>query len=724
MQEQQQRDKIMSSAESMHQPEEQYHHQYQQRTTRHQPVKIHSIITSSHSGFNLSRISPPSSYSTSSDNLFASSPITATTISSPSSYHYSYHHSQTSASSSVSTSYPPVAFENRRQRLRADSTAAREAMESAIQVRLDRIVARLDTFNVESAELYARTQALAKVITEKSKRLYRVEDHLLRIQGKPGLSENFIENDGTMSRRRLTNDLEELHMGVKTLRKKFQVAGSVVATVGWWRHLKDKKDQLQQQQQQQKQQQQDEQHHSVSSSSQGLYSPTSESPHSPVSPLGRSLSQKKEERSLQNIFIAHHDADADADKANSNRKSPMPTAAQPFFGLRSPPLTPKGPLAGSSLSSLQDHHPHQHHSSHHKSRPLSIIPDLDESSMIAMGLTSPVMTAISNNTTTVMMADLPPSFPLIDDALLEKLTLNNGQTSSSTEETRGEEDESDRRTEEFVEGQPALVSSSSSTLVTPTFMEMFSAPTASASEHENINNRDNFSAEEGSQQQQPSSQQEHVEQDEDDEWEAVENEPESSTGRESNSIAPDDTATAEKHGDADEEPPLPQETSGSLAEIDITDSIVLVKKGITIMSQEQSPIPDNKTEDSANEKVEETNSVETEQEQEQEQEQNGWVQTLWRFLIRAEYFFLGTAVLGAFMPENWWALCAGFISAVMYGLLVIRTRFLSSSSTTNTRPDLVAQSDRSRQGWVPPQSRGNTITNIRKRCGHAIRSNI
>jgi hypothetical protein len=63
-----------------------------------------------------------------------------------------------------------------------------------------------------------------------------------------------------------------------------------------------------------------------------------------------------------------------------------------------------------------------------------------------------------------------------------------------------------------------------------------------------------------------------------------------------------------------------------------------------------------------------------------------WVQFLWKILIRLEYFLLGTAVLGAMMPESLLALCAGFLSAILYGALVVRHRILAAPESEAPQP--------------------------------------
>jgi len=511
-----------------------------------------------------------------------------------------------------------------------------------------------------------------------------------------------------MSRRRLTNDLEELSMGVRTLRKKFQVAGSVVATVGWWRHLKEMKDQspavptvgndglrLDTRPLMASSVDHDQEYSSSSPASSPLSFTTGEMPDPESPPLGRSLSQKKEGRSLQNIFIA-----------NEESLSKSPAASQPFMGLRSPPLTPKGPLAGSSLSSLQESHFASHH--HHKSRPLSIIPDLDETSMAAMALSSiasPEMTAapsaVTMNTTTVMMAEMPPSFPLIDDALLEKLAPGRADNEQ-------ELNESDRRTEEGEEGS-ALPSTS-----TPAFMDMFSPlTTAGEQQPQEVDSAES---------QDTAEQQEKTEREnDDDDWEAVENEPEMEDGQSPSpvqvtSVEDFTTAAAKIPADslaASQDDKVSQETE-PLTEIDEAESstvkMVAEKDGASTIDKEQDP-----TEQVCQASA--VNDDDADDEDRAPEGIDGWVQALWRFLIRAEYFFLGTAVLGAFMPENWLALCAGFLSAVMYGMLVIRYKFLISTSSTYGAQSVEGGSAGRQQGPVPPQPPKGNVRRRRVQAG-------
>ncbi|KAG0345010.1 hypothetical protein BG004_004025 [Podila humilis] len=119
-------------------------------------------------------------------------------------------------------------------------TAAELELEALLESRLEIVTVRISKLHQNTQQLYTSTQALASVFQEKFKRVYYVEDHLLRLQGKPGLSQQYLENGSQPSRGIDSKDLENFKMGVKTLRRKFQAAGAVASTVGWWRHLKEK----------------------------------------------------------------------------------------------------------------------------------------------------------------------------------------------------------------------------------------------------------------------------------------------------------------------------------------------------------------------------------------------------------------------------------------------------------------------------------------------------
>ncbi|KAF8948778.1 hypothetical protein BGZ47_002751 [Haplosporangium gracile] len=124
-----------------------------------------------------------------------------------------------------------------------DLTAAEIELEALLESRLEILSTRLRVFTQAAQALFAETQELHKAVQSKARRMYIIEDNILRLQGKPGLPHLFTESG--LQRRPTAggignNEIEDIKMGVKTLRRKFQAAGAVVSTVGWWRHLKEK----------------------------------------------------------------------------------------------------------------------------------------------------------------------------------------------------------------------------------------------------------------------------------------------------------------------------------------------------------------------------------------------------------------------------------------------------------------------------------------------------
>ncbi|KAF9904418.1 hypothetical protein EC991_002692 [Linnemannia zychae] len=124
-----------------------------------------------------------------------------------------------------------------------DLTAAELELEALLESRLEILTTRLRAFTQATQVLFADTQEVHQAFQAKARRMYIIEDNILRIQGKPGLPHLFTESG--LQRRPTAggignNEIEDIKMGVKTLRRKFQAAGAVVSTVGWWRHLKEK----------------------------------------------------------------------------------------------------------------------------------------------------------------------------------------------------------------------------------------------------------------------------------------------------------------------------------------------------------------------------------------------------------------------------------------------------------------------------------------------------
>lgn len=448
-------------------------------------------------------------------------------------------------------------------RPRADSTAARLAMEAMIQERLDQLTRRLDDFNQQSFDLYTRTQQLAAEFQAKSKRLYQVEDHLLKVQGKPGLSDDFLAHGPQP--RRLTNDLEELRMGVKTLRKKFQIAGSVVATVGWWQHMKQ--------------------------NAPDQPSPTGK----PLTPM-RTLSKKKK-LPLEKIFTDISEATSEL-SPNETHLHASPIHEVNLLGLSSPPLTPKGPLSGSSLLmglSLET-----------KGDMLPVIPDHD----IDM-----VPSTIMNTT---------PSF--LDDAMLDKMPGH--PNTNKFDEGAGSEEE-----------PPVPV---------PAFLEFPSPPSPYVPLSEDGGSVETI--------QEPE----------------PENDP----------VAPKRAHPTQEEDNKEEEVTIHkvEEHDGLQAPLSsLSEEIEPLLFEDTSVEETRLSKDDEPDMDTRNKPVNLTTSP-------TQEAPDTWVQAFWRFLIRIEYFVLGTAVLGAMMPDNIYTLCAGFFSALVYASLLIFHRVAAPPGSEAPKP--------------------------------------
>ncbi|KAG0054109.1 hypothetical protein BGZ90_006045 [Linnemannia elongata] len=582
---------------------------------------------------------------------------------------------------------------------RADSEASRLALEALIQKRLDRITQRLDEFNFQSHELYARTEILAKSFHDNAKRLYKVEDHLLRVQGKPGLSEAYLENGGATQRRRLTNDLEELRMGVKTLRKKFQVAGSVVSTVEWWKRLKsDGQDSTAGVGDSNPAHTEDDQSsEELTVSSPSSSSPLSASispvivseksrspsllPSSSSSSFSRTMS-RKEGQALQKILTAP-DATATVyvtpststqDTIPSPDSSlPCGTSAAAAQGLRSPPLTPKNPptLLGSFIQRghLDDL---LHTPTNIKARPLSVIHDLEEPPL-QLPLTPPTTAWTKESKDTTIAAPTP----LADDTIhldnQENHAIPLHSAASSTVQSSP---------------LPPLQSNNHNKNVSdnesrPVFLEIFTPPSPTAS----VSSAFAFAslsaggetAENVSQSTEPKPEVEIP---------GVENtgceEEEGQQGKPAEQFSNDDDVGADEKlaaldtNSSDLSPatvvaPVQEHDNDSSTPVSGTSLASDNKDGqlfaTSLHPEDSKDVPAEQASLNVEEDAEDT-----------------WVQVLWKILIRLEHFLLGTAVLGAMMPESLPALLAGFLSAILYGALVIRHRILAAPESEAPRP--------------------------------------
>ncbi|KAF9983456.1 hypothetical protein BGZ75_005072 [Mortierella antarctica] len=592
------------------------HHlpQPKRRAQRHQPVKIYTLGTSSHSSPHLV-YSPP--------------PMTAPPL--PTHNSNKPYNNFVGRSRSVSHSVLPL-------RPRADSTAARMAMEAMVQAKLDQITLRLDEFNYQSHDIYARTQELAIEFQAKAKRLYQVEDHLLRVQGKPGLSEHYLESGGMGKKpRRLTNDLEELSLGVKTLRNKFQVAGTVAATtVGWLAQLKEKKG------------------HQDGS----LRNITMD--HNPTDPEDTTVDKETERAVPRPRATVSAWTTSSLDTTLST--NPDPLADLTSGGLRSPPLTPRGPLSRSSILNKGglsgDDRTHLSSSSSHrgmnqnsKARPLSIIPDLEEPPL-QISTTSTVPTAETQSPRTQETAndksETRPSFPSTHFSPPSPASPVEAWTGF-----RGQEQEQGHAARAMTDSASASAALSEPKSVTGLENDATQRELEAQGEHgEHKGDQDPLAQLEPDHQQEQESADVYTSSSDDEEetWSEVDQTLEEPT--------PSATWTMES---AQEE---------LVATSTVTDKVVTERVETNNVDRSLDDIDASVHEDAeTSDKTKDT-----------------WIQFFWRLLVRAEYFFLGTAVLGAMMPENLFAFCAGFLSAIVYGILLIRHRITAAPGTEAPQP--------------------------------------
>ncbi|KAG0047713.1 hypothetical protein BGZ83_007284 [Gryganskiella cystojenkinii] len=128
-----------------------------------------------------------------------------------------------------------------------DLMAEELALEALFESRLEAISTRLQALTQATQQLFADTMTLSNNLQPKYRRVYVIEDFMMRLQGKPGLSNQYLENGSQPRRSGVAipsfgqQEIDDIKMGVKTLRRKFQAAGVAVTTVGWWRHLKGNK---------------------------------------------------------------------------------------------------------------------------------------------------------------------------------------------------------------------------------------------------------------------------------------------------------------------------------------------------------------------------------------------------------------------------------------------------------------------------------------------------
>lgn len=490
-------------------------------------------------------------------------------------------------------------------RPRAASEAARTAMEAMVQARLDQIKTRLNSINSRSNDLHARTQEFSKDFQSKVKRLYVVEDHLLRIQGKPGLSERYLEHGAGTRPRRLTNDLEDLEMGVQSLRTKFQAAGTVVTTANWLKDLRKTR--------------QAGRHDDMTCDS------------SSVSSLEFNGPRK----------IITHSASSSISYVDSSEDD--------MSSQRSSPLTPRAPpLSGSVLHSkgFED----RLHAHSLRSRPLSSIPDQEE----------PLQMPSHRSPTTAAV-------PLgsANMSTLDRKTL----TSYSSLDTGDATLDSDAGSLfEHDQHEPLLE-----------LLHAFPTPTSSASDpsmrlyhHVQPENADaaavTFSSEPVHKEwRQPQEEQ----------MQTLSIGTPSTTTTLTTFTTPDETCSRKETILASS-----IASTTSLSAPAKTDSTIKVQSTVT-QTLEQTATTRREVSHRQDTTLKENQH---QNEDENDAKADGWVQALWRLLVRAEYFLLGTAVLGAMMPDNLIALCAGFLSALMYSVLIVHHRLTAPPGKEAPQP--------------------------------------
>ncbi|KAG0321181.1 hypothetical protein BGZ99_004082 [Dissophora globulifera] len=613
------------------------------RIPRHQPVKIHTINTSSYtpatssSHFSISSPlpflnSPPppmsaSVFSTSANSYTASSRRNRSNSNvSITARKFDTNTITTGRSRSGSSSSGGVVFTTRP---RAASAAARSTMEAMIQTRLDEITKRLDKFNAQAQGVHLQTEQLGQAFHEKARRLYKVEDHLLRLQGKPGLSEEYLE--GEPQPRSLTDDLEELRLGVKTLRRKFQAAGTVATTVGWWKKLRD------------------------TDGGDGALRVAADDHDD--NDFTQGVVHKKDNVPLHMLFAAPDTPLNSTDELSDQPNDPSPPLKQRFLELGTPPLTPDGSLSGSSL--LQPRMPENHRhffAPNLTSRPLSPIQDLEEPISLSSSVAPIAATAMA-----------PSPHPLNNNT--------DNDASSSELKTHGSPSEHQRqqRPQNDIGSEPrpsfafhaVTRSSPTSSFPNPT---PITTPTSGVTEGLLLHEKRGKDIETASKNAHASREpiqhlKAHIHQ---------QGRHQGSEQDISNVHEEDIDISSNNAGGAE----VKQEYSDSGTHLNSPmDAHSSVEK-IHLVNQ--------KANDSTN-----TDGL-----------QDGWIQVLWRVLVKAEYFFLGSAVLGAMMPDNVIALCAGFFSAIIYGTLLLHHRLTATPGKAAPNPPSerdITEADRRKQ---------------------------
>ncbi|KAG0238080.1 Trimeric GatFAB AmidoTransferase(AdT) complex subunit [Actinomortierella wolfii] len=574
------------------------------------------------------------------------------------------------------------------KRSASEINAENEALEALLRDRLNNITERLHNLTQQTTDLYDQTKNLANVIHEKQRRLYHIEDHLLQLQGKPGLSELYLENGSQP--RRLTKELDELRMGVKTLRRKFQAASNVITTAGWWRHLKVDTDKA------------NKSASPSSAASAGIsdnkarspvlvaspvaFSPTRSSRStvsldkiftSPASPTSSSTTTSAKSGGSQTAFPSSRDWAA----KNPSVTSPSSEQANPSHALRSPPLTPK--TASSPFPLFKGFNLAEAESRLDAKLPSARDRESDHSSPTVMMVTS---TAATKRDPVPFPGSGRPlravAIPSPHDAHAESTSPVIAPPSPVHTASEAEDDNS--LALEHI--NPLEVK------------EQSTAGKAVEAESEQSHNALDL---------------ENKEAPADNEDTKMENHPTDSPMQ-----STDTSSSSTILPNAENEQPThdtPEASGENSSEGDWEE-----------VEEEENPV--------ASSTDTKPNTVGTKQkapEQTEPEELNG-IQRLWQMLVRMEYFLLGTAVFGAMLPDNIFAFCTGFISAVTFALIHIVQNFfgrgVKNEETVQKRRVVFTygrgSTSRYRSaGTSTPPSRSPASTISQRRRGKSIGSN-
>ncbi|KAF9408744.1 hypothetical protein BGZ94_002209 [Podila epigama] len=571
---------------------------------RHEPVIIHTINPA------LGPLSSRALNSASTSSPSTPFPLHRTPTSAPTTFAMA---SASATSLTSSSASPPTT------RSRADSTAATLAMEAMIEERLGQLTRRLHAFNEQSFDLYARTQALAAEFQVKARRLYQVEDHLLKIQGKPGLSEHYLVNGPQP--RRLTNDLEELRMGVKTLRKKFQVAGNVVSTVGWWTQLKEKG------------------MVKGENDASSLQEQTQEGTESrkPLTPMRKFTKKKKQgPLALEKVFMEPARAEA------------------------------AGAAAGVGLEVIPEPSPSE----------LLVSSPVQERSMLGSGLCSPPPTP----KVSLPLPDSLSSVGLLPDTEVSVSVQQQEQQEQQAPQQQ-QQQQQEQELQAVTEAPAAMLATTTTTSATTAISE---APLVSANDDdapEQLSSKSLNALPSSHEEQQTVGHPEPESSDREMEAELGSDRDRQQSGQDGEDKEQEHVTDVSKASNESTlslgETSSDERRHSSLAEIDQEE----VKEQTAVEASVSSESTTTTTTTTTT-----TSTSSTSASSDACTEEDTWVQQLWRFLARIEYIVLGTAVLGAMMPDNLYALCVGFLSAIMYAALLVHHRVTAPPGTEAPKP--------------------------------------